>query len=119
MCRGTARAYWLGFAICGGAYFLAAFYGDLEPNYRNEYTFRLITSTFLCSIDAWLNQLRPVRGIGFNDTGLEITMPVGHAVFTLVVGLLGGAFAEWLRRRQERSWPATRSVVAVFVDSRY
>src|SRR4051812_31180144 len=48
---GDQRAYWIGFTIFGGVYFFAAFYGDLQPNYRNEYTYRLVTSQALRSFD--------------------------------------------------------------------
>lgn len=101
--RGATRAYWAGFAIFGGVYFLAAFYGDLQPNYPNVYTFRLITSDVLSSIDGWLNKLRPGRGASCDLTDLAVTMPIGHSVFTMILGLLGGAVAEWLYRRHEPS----------------
>ena len=97
------RAFWIGFVVFGGVYFLAAFYGDLQPNYRNEYTFRLVTSVFLNLVDGWLNKLSPARGNNFSFTDLHVTLPIGHAVFTMLVGLLGGTVAEWLNRRQKPS----------------
>jgi hypothetical protein len=99
--RGGGRAYWVGFAVFGGVYFLLAFYGDLQPNYRNEYTFRLITSQALSAIDHWLNLQRPQRGGSTPFTDLQITMPIGHSVLTLLVGLCGGAVARWIRRQDD------------------
>ncbi len=101
VCRGSVRAYWIGFAVFGGLYFLAAFYGDLQPNYRNEYTFRLVTSELLTSVDGWLNNVRRERGLNFSFTGLHVTLPIGHAVTTVLLGLLGGAATEWLFVRQK------------------
>jgi hypothetical protein len=99
--RGTVRAYWIGFVVFGGVYFLAAFYGDLQPNYRNEYTYRLVTSELLTLVDGWLNELRAERGLNFSFTALHVTLPIGHAVSTVLLGLLGGGVTEWLFRREK------------------
>ena len=98
--RGSVRAYWIGFVIFSGIYFLAAF-SDLRAQLRNEYTFRLTTTVILDRIDQWLNVQRPGRGMNFAFPNLEVTIPIGHAVFALLVGLLGGAVADRLYRRQE------------------
>src|SRR3954469_18398643 len=91
---GERRAYWVGFTIFATTYFFAAFYGDLQPNYRNEYTYRLLTSVLLDRADNWLNLQRPIRGQDFEFTNLQVTMPVGHAVITVIVGVLGGIVAQ-------------------------
>lgn len=100
ICRGPVRAYWIGFVIFSGIYFWAAF-TDLQAHYRNEYTFRLITTVMLDRVDQWLSVQRPGRGANFAFPNLEVTMPIGHAVFAMVAGLIGGAVADWLYRRQE------------------
>src|SRR3954471_2201320 len=96
---GERRAYWAGFTIFAGIYFLAAFYGDLQPNYRNEYTYRLLTSVLLQRADDWLNLQRPARGQDFGFTSLQVTMPVGHAVITMIVGAVGGLVSKSILRR--------------------
>ena len=91
---GERRAYWAGFTIFAAIYFFTAFYGDLQPNYRNEYTYRLLTSVLLDRADNWLNLQRPIRGQDFEFTNLQVTMPVGHAIITVIVGVIGGFVAQ-------------------------
>jgi len=119
---GSKRAYWIGFTICGGVYFLFAVFADSQPHFggsgggilqRNEPY--LVSSELLLWLDTRLNiasPSQPVPGgsdylysvygspIYFTARGREgHRLTIGHSAIAVLLGAIGGSFA---RRAVER-----------------
>lgn len=121
--RGPARAYWIGFCVFAGTYFLLSNYGEVQLN-RSQYGRvqslnepRLVSSQLLLWADDWLTKFRPAREFAISP-GAEYmrsgpspmtfvargttgqTQIIGHCVFTVLLALVGGAVADRLYRRE-------------------
>jgi len=118
---GRARIYWIGFTVLGGGYFLCSMF-EVHPYARasgERQTWsepRLLTSELLLGVDDWLRNVRPPRNlhvpgstdlrqpslmyfVGRGSPGHTLT--IGHSVFTLFFGLVGGGIASWIYLRNE------------------
>ena len=119
--RGSAKAFWIGFAIFSGVYFWVAMFGEkLEPDAGGGvwHEPKLVTSTILLLLDDALMDgrlgSRKTTIIGaINDGSWRVTysfgaaaptLKVGHSIFTVVFGIVGGLLGTRLpmlnKRRQ-------------------
>jgi hypothetical protein len=118
---GRSRAYWLGFAIMGGGYFVVSIFGDSQVNLKaspwNEP--KLLTSEFLYWLDENLARLRPARanaigaGVAYVDGPSQTafvargnyghSLTIGHSAFSVVFGLLGASAAQRLYSKRDAS----------------
>jgi hypothetical protein len=110
--RGAARAFWIGFLVVGGTYFVAAYFDGNEPYRPDALQFhepRLVTTHWLYQLDSYFKPIRArVRAAdksnqAYYKAGGHVYMKIhsdanlvqiGHGLFTLLFGLLGG----WLGR---------------------
>jgi hypothetical protein len=118
---GRARIYWTGFTVLGGGYFLCSMF-EVHPLARasgERQTWsepRLLTSELLLGVNDWLANVRPPsnrRASASTDSRISSqmyfvgrgspghTLTIGHSVFTLFFGLLGGEIASWIYLRNE------------------
>ncbi|MEX0641500.1 MAG: hypothetical protein WD468_02300 [Pirellulales bacterium] len=110
---GRVRAFWTGFAVFGAGYFLLAMFGErlidpgsqsaiivVEPNNIVTAAPLLVTTGFLIWVEEFIallvssgNEPRPYDHLVFFLTN-------GHAIFTVLFALLGGALGSWIAGRQ-------------------
>jgi hypothetical protein len=113
--RGKERAWWIGFAFFGGVYLALA----VGPWFSETIEPQLGTRLLLNYVQAKLLSLRPDTINGEHVTytqiqGILLKTPsgstvhllapfhrVGHCLFTLLAGLLGGMIAVWFYMRRE------------------
>jgi hypothetical protein len=134
---GVARAYWTGFAVFAGGYFIIAMLGDTQlqvtetsriPAWNEP---RLITSQLLLWVDDRLTRFRPERAkqhaigatymrAGYSPmTFLAVgptgqTIIIGHSLLAVLIGLIGGIVARLTYRNgcAQKSATEPRSQIA-------
>jgi hypothetical protein len=120
--RESSRAYWVGFAIFATGYFVMATLDegrDLQQPAHVEREPSLVTTRFLLRANSFVSMLRrsgPASGEGQTTSpgvvrigdrlfsirdDTENFVRIGDALFTLLLGLLGGAVGRWCYRDQE------------------
>jgi hypothetical protein len=104
--RGRDRAWWIGFALFSGGYLLMTF----APGLSNEVRPKLGTTHLLDEVHHRLTPLvsqDSTREQWFVFREWERNLPalqsVGHSLFALVAGLVGGMIAVWFHGRRERA----------------
>jgi hypothetical protein len=117
--RGQAQAYWIGLTLFSGAYFWVAMFSEkLDPtahggNYWSEP--KLATSTIILWLDDRLSEAH-IGNHSIWTTGAlgegsyrvieswgpaTHSLKIGHSVFTVFFGLMGGWFGRWPAKRNE------------------
>jgi hypothetical protein len=88
--NGPRRAFWVGFAVCGGAYTLLAF--DLSPSPATPRP-QLVTVELLVLLKAFLTE-KSAATVGWltavDAARLDLFLQTGHSLAGLTAGLLGG-----------------------------
>ena len=119
--RGPARAYWIGFAVFANGYFwLAMFIDGHLLHDRNSGVYeepKLVTTQLLIASDPVVAKVRSsgqsttpparvamsIRGgtrLFVNSGTLLNFVQIGHSVFTLFFGLIGGWLGNWFHNRE-------------------
>jgi hypothetical protein len=113
--RNRERAWWTGFALFGGAYLALTFSPWLSETFRAKLaTAHLIKEMYTSKFQTPLLPRVKVTEINM-DSGVtksrwvtptkpsyEHFQSVGHSLFALLAGLLGGTVAVWFYARQTR-----------------
>jgi hypothetical protein len=112
LCVGRARAYWIGFAVFGAGYFLLAMFGErlIDPGSQSAIIVvesdnvvsaepRLLTTEFLIWVEEYIALLVPSGNEPRPYEHLVFFLTNGHAIFTILFALIGGAMGSWMGRR--------------------
>lgn len=125
--RGPSQAYWIGFIVFGGVYFLFSLFAEAQPyvdesgRVRSRREARLVTSEILILLDAQLNRAKPPREFGAGTVyphpgsaifltargSLGHTFTIGHTCVAILLGMFGGAIAQWSFERRNIKRSAT------------
>jgi hypothetical protein len=110
---GSARAYWIGFAVCGFLYLVVFIYGqalgsDYDSSENPLATNSLITSRLATHLYDFLYEPR-LHGHGISGFSYEVRYPenetdpayvdflnTSHALWTLFLAACGGWLARWI-----------------------
>jgi hypothetical protein len=113
--RGRERAWWLGFAVLGGGYLVAAL-SPLQPQLGTTHLLGYVqshvsalfaqnpvsTSTILVETHGPPGPLYVKETVLPGAANSDQFQRIGHCLFALLAGLLGGTVAAWFWRQRER-----------------
>jgi hypothetical protein len=102
--RGKDQAWWIGFALFSGGYLLLTF----APALSREVVSKLGTTHLLEEVHY---RIAPVVSNNSNqdewlayrewERNLPAILSIGHSLFALLAGLLGGITAAWFHKKRE------------------
>ena len=91
--RGPRRAFWVGFAICGGGYALLAFDLSPDPSLQRPH---LVTVDLLVLLKNYLTDKPMSAGVALSwmttarKADWDLYSQIGHSLFALMIALFGG-----------------------------
>jgi hypothetical protein len=111
LCSELEKPFWIGFALFGMTYYAFAMFGERAIDPASQSTVapfgsrsvivepRLVTTQFLLYANSLVDG-SPMARLGV-PVFFRISwfVSIGHAIFTVIFALLGGAIGNWLGRR--------------------